>query len=141
MLTRMLRRLSALRYQLLLPAVLLAVFATVMMSAVAAQSPYECAHWTAWIDRMPGPGAVPTLHVQGNCTFRFVGYNPELRPHMPPSADPSVFLLDLIVHAPAGPATPGVEGGSFSYSTNVTSAYQTVLLLPDHVVVPVRQVH
>ena len=141
MLPRMLRRLSALRYQLLLPAVLFTTITTVMMHCAAAQSPYECTHCTAWIDRMPGRGAVPVLHVQGNCSFRFVGYNPELRPHMPPSVNPNVFLLDLIVHAPAGPATPRVGAGSFSYSTGVTSAYQTVLLLPEHVVVPVRQVY
>jgi hypothetical protein len=132
------RRLGMFRYHLLVPAALLAALATVMMHSVAAQSPYDCASWTAWLDRMPGPGAIPTLHVQGNCAFRFVGYSAELRPHLPPSADPNVFLLDLIVHAPAGPAIPGSGGASLSYSTSVTSRYQTVLILPDHLAVPVR---
>jgi hypothetical protein len=138
---RLSRRLSTLRYQLLLPAALLAALATMMMHSVAAQSPYDCAAWTAWIDRVPAPGAIPTLHVQGACTFRFTGYSAELRPHLPPSADANVFLLDMIVHQPAGPAAPGVGSASMSYATSVSSRYQTVLLLPDHIAVPVRQAY
>jgi hypothetical protein len=135
---RLCRRAGMFRYHLLLPAALLAALATVLMHSVAAQSPYDCASWTAWVDRAPGLGAIPTLHVQGNCTFRFVGYRAELRPHLPPGADSNV-LLDVIVHAPAGPATPGVGGTSLSYSTSVDSSNETVLLLPDHIAVPVRQ--
>ncbi|HLW47759.1 MAG TPA: hypothetical protein VKW09_08330 [bacterium] len=145
MLPRTLRRLSrrfgSLRYHLLLPAALLAAIATVMMHSVAAQSPYDCAGWSARIDRTPGPGAIPTLHVQGGCTFRFTGYSAELRPQLPPGADPNVVLLDLVVHAPAGLATPGAGGTTLSYTTSVTSSYETVLLLPDHIVVPVHQAY
>jgi hypothetical protein len=136
------RRCSSFRYQLLLPAALLAAIATVMMHSVAAQSPYDCAKWSAWIDRMPpSAGAIPTLHVQGNCTFRFIGYSAELRPHLPPSADPNVSLFDLVVHAPAGSTAPGSAGERLSYSTSVASRYQTVVLEPDHIAIPVRETY
>lgn len=129
------------RYQLLLPAAFLAVIAGVMMNSAAARSPYDCATWSAWIDRMSGPGAIPTLHVEGQCAFRVVGYSVELKPHLPQGADPNVFLLDLIVHAPAGAAVPGVGSASIAYATSVAARYQTVLLLPDRIAVPVRQVY
>jgi hypothetical protein len=137
---RLSRGFGTFRYHLLLPAAFLAIIATVMMHSVAAQSPFDCVRWTASTDRRPAPGAVSTLHVQGDCTFRFAGYNAELRPHLPLSTDSNVFLLDVIVHPPAGPAVPG-RGGveDLSYSTRVGSSYQTVLLLPDHIAVPVRQ--
>jgi len=133
----------ALRYQLLLPAAFLAVMAGVMMHSAAAQSPYECAAgpWSAWIDRMPGPGAIPTLHVEGQCTFRVIGYRVEVKPYLPPGTDPNVYLLDLIVHAPAGPAEPGVGTAKISYATSVAGKYQTVLLLPDRIAIPVREVY
>jgi len=131
----------ALRYHLLLPAAFLAVIAGLMMHSVAAQSPYDCATWSAWIDRMPGPEAIPTLHVQGQCTFRVAGYSVEVTPHIPQGPDPNVYLLDLIAHAPAGPATPGVGTTSISYATSVADKYKTVLLLPDRIAVPVREVY
>jgi len=137
----LLRGITALRYYWLLPAAFLAAIAGVMMHSAAAQSPYDCASWSAWIDRMPGPGAIPTLHVQGQCTFRVVGYRVEIKPHLPPGADPNVFLMDLVVHAPGGPQVPGAGSASVSYATSVTAKYHTVLLLPDRIAVPVRQVY
>lgn len=139
--THLLRGITALRYYWLLPAVLLGAIAGVMMHSAAAQSPYECATWSAWIDRMPGPGAIPTLHVQGQCTFRVVGYSVALKPHLPQGADPNVFLMDLAVQAPAGSAVPGVGTASVSYATSVTTKYRTVLLLPDRIAVPVREAY
>ncbi len=139
--THLLRGITALRYYWLLPAAFLAATAGVMMHSAAAQSPYDCAAWSAWIDRMPGPGAVPTLHVQGQCAFRVVGYRVEVNPHVPAGADPNVYLLDLTVHSPTGPGVPGVGSEKVSYATSVADKYQTVLLLPDRITVPVRQVY
>jgi hypothetical protein len=128
------------RSLLVLPVVLLAAAAGLMMHSAAAQPPYSCATWNAWIDRMPGPGAVPTLHVQGQCTFQVVGYSVELKPHVPPAgADNGVFLLDLVVHQPAGPAVAGVGSASVSYATSVTGRYHAVMLLPDRIEIPVKQ--
>jgi hypothetical protein len=135
------RGITALRYCWLLPAAFLAAIAGVMMHSAAAQSPYDCAAWSARIDRMPGFGAIPTLHVQGQCTFRVIGYSVEVKPHLPPGADPNVFLMDLVVHAPAGPQVPGVASARASYSTSVTANYHTVLLLPDRIAVPVSGVY
>ena len=139
--TDLLRGITALRYYWLLPAAFLAAIAGVMMHSAAAQSPYDCAAWSAWIDGTPGPGAVPTLHVQGQCAFRVVGYRVEVNPHFPQGADPNVYLLDLTVHAPTGPAAPGVGNEKVSYAIGVTDKYQTVLLLPDRITVPVHQVY
>lgn len=135
------RGITALRYYWLLPAAFLAAIAGVMMHSAAAQSPYDCASWSAWIDRMPGPGAIPTLHVRGRCTFRMIGYSVEVKPHLPPGADPNVSLMDLVVHAPAGPPVPGAGRASISYSTGVNAQYHTVLLLPDRIAVPVGEVY
>jgi hypothetical protein len=137
----LLRGITALRYYWLLPAAFLAAIAGLMMHSAAAQSPYDCASWSAWMDQTPGPGAIPTLHVRGQCAFRVIGYTVEMRPHLPPSADPNVFLIDLAVHSPAGPQMSGDGSASVSYATIVPAKYQTVLLLPDRIAVPVREVY
>lgn len=137
----LLRGITALRYYWLLPAAFLAAIAGLMMHSAAAQSPYDCASWSAWIDRAPGPGAIPTLHVRGQCAFRVAGYSVQMKPHLPQSADPNMFLMDLAVHAPAGPPMPGDGSVSVSYATIVPAKYETVLLLPDRISVPVREVY
>jgi hypothetical protein len=79
----LLRGITALRYYWLLPAAFLAAIAGLMMHSAAAQSPYGCASWSAWIDRAPGSGAIPTLHVRGLCAFRVAGYSVQMKPHLP----------------------------------------------------------
>lgn len=86
-----------------------------------------------------GSSALPTLHVQGWCTVRLVGSSVELRPHVPSSTNPNVYLMDLVVHAPAGPAVLGTGAASLSYATTVANPYRTLLIFPDGISVPVRQ--
>lgn len=129
------------RYHRLLPAFLAAV-AAVIVQSTAAQPSYDCNAWSAWIDRAPGGGSMPTLHLRGKCAFHVAGnYNLEFKPHRPLSADPHVLALDFVVRTPAGAAKASRTSAGISYDRSVGARYKTVLLLPDRIAIPVRQVY
>lgn len=65
----------------------------------------------------------------------------EFKPHRPSSADPKVLLLDFVVRTPAGTGGVSRTSATISYDRSVAARYRTVLLLPDRVAVPVRQVY
>ena len=139
----LLRGITALRYYWLPPAAFLAAIAGLMMHSAAAQSPYDCASWSAWMDRMPGPGAIPTLRVRGQCAFRVVGYRVEMRPHLPPSADPNVFLMDLAVHAPAAVLDQHQKGvkNLWGHSKGFASQVENfVITIDDEIAKPIQMV-
>ena|SRR5215469_2509597 len=137
----LLRGNALVRYYGLLPALIAAVTGMVVQYA-AAQRPYECASWSAWIDRAPGGRAMPTLHLRGKCAFHVAGnYDLEFKPHRPSSADPNVMLLDFGVRVPRGTSGVSRTSATISYDRSVSARYKTVLLLPDRVAIPVRQVY
>jgi hypothetical protein len=80
----------------------------------------------------------------GKCRFPTSGYSVELRPHIPPSSDPKILLLDAIVHAPtnAVPQVPTDELVRFLLPESPYAGilYEKVIILPDKLVLPVGQV-
>ena len=85
---------------------------------------------------------MPTLHLRGKCAFHVAGnYNLEFKPHRPSSGNPSVLLLDFVVRTPPGASGASRTSATISYDRSVAARYRTVLLLPDRVAVPIRQVY
>ena len=95
--------------------------------------------WAAVHDHLP-PGP-PTLRVHGKCTFPSAGHVVELRRHEPPGTDPRDLLLDKVVREPAGPVAEAVTVVPVSYDEETDVEYETVTILPDGIVVPVRDIH
>lgn len=68
----------------------------------------ESRDWAAWVNRMPGPGAVPTLHVTGKVDVRSGGYTFEWQKGpLDRSATPAL-RLKLVPKAPDGMATMAI---------------------------------
>ena len=94
--------------------------------------------WYAWHDRMPGKRA--TLHVTGICVFPTGGYKARLQPTVPQGVVPSIYLLDLIIEAPTGPAPEVITEVPVHYREATDAVYTDVLILPDNTLIPVQEV-
>jgi hypothetical protein len=94
--------------------------------------------WTAWHDRMPGYAA--TLHIDGECEFPTPGFAAALRPAHPQGPNPLIYLMDLIVVPPLGPAPPVVTRVPVQYSEQTAANYAQVQVRPANIEVPVGQV-
>lgn len=94
----------------------------------------ECAvldsrDWQAWIDRMPGPDASPTVHVIGKVDVRSGGYtfNWEVGP-MDRSMTPALNL-ELVPVAPTEPATMAIATEEVHYTGPLAgSSYSRVTI-------------
>jgi hypothetical protein len=72
--------------------------ATSLLQEERSKSASQCGDWYTWHDRMPG--TKPTLHVVGRCAFPTDGYSVELQPASPQGINPSIYLLNKVVHKP-----------------------------------------
>jgi hypothetical protein len=98
----------------------------------------KCGGWNAWHDRQPvGP---ETLYVVGKCTFPTTGYNVELRPAVPQGINAKIYILEKLVHPPAGPANDVITEVEARYSEKTNADYESVQIMPDNVTVPVKEV-
>ena len=59
--------------------------------------------WKAWLDKMPGPGSTPTLHVLGKATTPTAGWKLALHRGILDKALPPTQRFDFIATAPTGP--------------------------------------
>lgn len=51
-------------------------------------------NWKAW------PESAPTLHVAREVTVPTSGYTANLEPAVPQGINPSIYLLNLVIHPP-----------------------------------------
>jgi hypothetical protein len=100
----------------------------------------ECSDWYAWRNLEP-PGPV-ILHVTGECKFPDDRYKVELRRREPQRINPKDLLLELIVTEERGWTEP-VEETTLEarYEEQTDFEYDTVTILPDGAVIPVKEVH
>lgn len=98
----------------------------------------KCTDWKAWHNNQP-PGPA-TLYVTGKCTFPTTGYNVELKPHVPQGINPTIYILDKVVHSPSGPAADVVTSVEVRYTEPTTKHYSEVNIVPDNVHVKVEEV-
>lgn len=107
---------------------------TVVEEAPPSAEPEACAvldsrGWDAWINKMPGPGAVPTIHVIGKVNVRTGGYTFtwEEGP-MDRSAVPAL-RLKLVPKAPDGMATMAITTEEVSYQAPaLSSGYSRIII-------------
>ena len=107
---------------------------TVVQEAPPAAKPEACAvldsrDWAAWINKMPGPAAVATIHVTGKIDVRSGGYtfSWEEGP-MDRSAVPAL-RLKLAPKAPDGMATMAITTEEVKYQAPaLSSGYSRVVI-------------
>jgi hypothetical protein len=98
----------------------------------------ECKDWSAWHDRQPVEPA--TLHVVGKCNFTTSGYKVELKPASPQGINPKIYILQKIVTPPRGASNDVLTIVSVQYNEKTNAHYDQVLIVPDNVTVPVKEV-
>jgi len=122
----------------------IAVFISAVPSCVGAQKDAQdngkryCSNWAAWHDSQPTKKA--TLHVKGDCTFPTTGYTVKLKPAMPQGFNPSIYILELIIHIPVDKSAKHVVNTSVMYDEQTDRSYTDVQITPDNVTVPVKEV-
>ncbi|MDQ3973128.1 MAG: hypothetical protein M3276_02105 [Actinomycetota bacterium] len=99
---------------------------------------WQCGRWYASLDRQP-PG-VPVLRVTGSCRFPTAGYVAGLRRHEPQGTNPRQLLLDLVVHAPDTPSAQVLSEVEVRYEEETEAGFDSVLIFPEAVSVPVEEV-
>jgi hypothetical protein len=114
--------------------------ATSLLREERSGSASQCGDWYAWHDRMPGKKQ--TLHVVGRCAFPTAGYSVELQPANPQGINPSIYLLNKVVHSPtAGDQTtkdPFIV--NIHYREETRAVYTHVQIMPDNTAVTVQEV-
>lgn len=89
----------------------------------------ESRNWAAWVNRMPGPGATPTVHVTGEVDVPTGGYSFEWEVGpMDRSMNPAL-KLELIPVKPDGMATMAITSEEVHYMGPVAgSAYRSITI-------------
>lgn len=89
----------------------------------------ESREWAAWVNRMPGPGAAPTLHLSGKVDVRSGGYTFDWEQGpLDRSATPALRLR-LVPKAPDGMATMAITTEEVKYEEPLSGiTYSRVLV-------------
>jgi hypothetical protein len=89
----------------------------------------DTSDWYAWVNRMPGPGAVPTLLVTGSVTLPTPGYDVSLVRVPAPAAQPRQLILRLEVRRLPGVWPQVVTTKSVRYEESpYKDAYDRVII-------------
>jgi hypothetical protein len=73
-------------------------------------------------------------------TFSTGGYKVELRPAVPQGINPSIYILDKVVHKPTGPAPDVITHVPVRYTEKTNARYSEVEIRPDRAKVSVKEV-
>ncbi|MFN7056718.1 hypothetical protein [Hyphomonas sp.] len=93
------------------------------------QGIYETRGWSAWINRMPGPGAVATIHVAGEVDTRSGGYSFDWQEGPLDRSAVPALRLRLVPIAPEGMATQAIVTHSLSWSAPLPAhGYSRVII-------------
>ncbi|MEX1250258.1 MAG: hypothetical protein WEA77_03585 [Hyphomonas sp.] len=89
----------------------------------------ESRGWEAWVNRMPGPGAVPTIHVIGKVDVRTGGYTFDWKKGPTDRSAMPALRLKLIPKAPGGAATTAITTEDVKYEAPASSLkYSRVII-------------
>jgi hypothetical protein len=104
----------------------------------SAHAASNCKDWKAWLNLMPGT-APPSLHITGTCQFPTAGYSVELIPVSRKGSGQKQFMVQKVVHKPEGMAAQVITDVPVNDSKETTVQYETVVITPDKVKVPVER--
>lgn len=85
----------------------------------------------AWLNKMPGPGANPTLHVTGTVTVPTTGYHVSLVEAVPQGINPKILILEVKKVKPTGPAGDVVSQVPVEYKKQNSPDYTDVTIRCD----------
>ena len=89
----------------------------------------ESRDWEAWVNRMPGPGATPTVHVVGQVDVNTGGYTFEWEVGPMDRSMTPALKLELIPVKPDGMATMAITTEDVHYMGPVAgSAYRSITI-------------
>lgn len=95
----------------------------------ACEGIYETRGWEAWINRMPGPDMVPTLHVAGEVDTRTGGYSFKWQEGPLDRSAVPALRLRLVPVAPDDMATQAIVTHQVSYETPLPAhGYSRVII-------------
>lgn len=98
-------------------------------SIVAAQDRSSlCEGWKAWV-KHPASGPV-MLHVTAECQLPTPGHKVELVPDPKQASEPTVFVLDEVVHPPEGMVAQVITPYKLHYRKKTRKTYKQVLIQP-----------
>ncbi|WP_213268877.1 hypothetical protein [Hyphomonas sp.] len=82
----------------------------------------ESRDWAAWVNRMPGPGATPTVHVTGQVDVPTGGYSFEWEAGPTDRSMTPALKLKLLPRKPDGLATMAITPENVHYTGPVAGA-------------------
>lgn len=89
----------------------------------------ESRDWEAWVNRMPGVGMVPTIHVVGKVDVRTGGYTFEWKEGPTDRSAMPALRLKLVPKAPDGMATMAITTEEVKYEAPVNGLnYSRVII-------------
>lgn len=89
----------------------------------------ESRGWEAWVNKMPGPGAVPTIHVVGKVDVRSGGYTFAWEEGPLDRSAVPALRLKLVPKAPDGMATMAITTEDVKYEAPaISSGYSRVII-------------
>lgn len=86
------------------------------------------------------PGVEPTIQVVGTEVFPTTVYSVELRPAVPQGCNPSIYILEKIVHPPEGEVAQVETEVQIHYRDATFGEYTSVTIFPDDITVEIREV-
>lgn len=98
-------------------------------SMVAAQDNASiCEGWKAWRAQSSSGSAI--LHVTAECQLPTPGHRVEILPDTKQGGDPSVFVLNEVVHPPEGVVAQVITPYKLHYKKKIRKLYKDVLIQP-----------
>ena len=97
-----------------------------MISAQDQTSP--CEGWKAWVTHPASGSAI--LHVTAECQLPTPGHKVELVPDTNQGSDPTVFVLNEVVHPPEGMVAQVITPCKLHYKKKTRKTYKQVLIQP-----------
>ncbi|MEQ9507031.1 MAG: hypothetical protein RLO80_12270 [Hyphomonas sp.] len=89
----------------------------------------ESSGWEAWINKMPGPGATPTIHVIGKVTVRTGGYTFEWQEGPLDRSAMPALRLKLVPVAPTDMAMQALTTEDVKYEAPaLATGYRSVII-------------
>jgi hypothetical protein len=113
-----------------------ALFVSSIVAAQDQSSP--CERWKAWVTHPASGPAI--LNVTAECQLPTPGHKVELVPDPKQDSDPTVFVLNEVVHPPEGMVAQVITPYKLHYRKKIRKNYKEVLIQPSgtHVTIEER---